>query len=127
MCTEGAPAVNTEDDECKIITGKTVFDHIREKAKNFPVLELSSDSRSPSLETLTLIRKRTREKQLELDTPIEILEDKSASKDSLQTLVIPSGESVDLEPFFDKDPTPGNFLVSNSDAGESTFEILLLL
>ncbi|XP_027153798.1 DExH-box ATP-dependent RNA helicase DExH17 [Coffea eugenioides] len=111
---EGASRVDTEDDECKIITEKTVFDHIREKAKTFPALEISNNACSPSLETLTLIRKRTREKQLELDNSFEILEEKGTSKDSHEILVIPTAESGDLEPFVDKDATPGNFLVSNT-------------
>ncbi|KAL3526077.1 hypothetical protein ACH5RR_014449 [Cinchona calisaya] len=111
----GAPAFDTEDDDCKIITEKTVFDHIREKAKKFPALELSNDACSPSMETLTLIRKRTREQQLELDNSIQILDEKSKIKDNHQPLVILSAESVDLEPVCNRGPTPGKFLPVHED------------
>lgn len=64
------PVAETEDDDCKIITEKTVFDHIREKAKNLPFLPMSNDT-SPSLEAFTLIKQRTREMHLELDNDFE--------------------------------------------------------
>lgn len=31
---EVVPAAAVEDDECRIIKEKTIFDHVREKAKN---------------------------------------------------------------------------------------------
>ncbi|KAL8463423.1 hypothetical protein ACS0TY_034179 [Phlomoides rotata] len=68
------PVAETEDDDCKIITEKTVFDHIREKAKSLPVLPISDDTSLPSLQAFTLIKKRTREMHLELDNDIEVLE-----------------------------------------------------
>ncbi|KAM7509150.1 hypothetical protein LguiA_019603 [Lonicera macranthoides] len=67
---EGEPAVE-DDDDCKIITERTVFDHIREKAKNLPILAASNNDCSPSLETINLIRKRNRERQHTLDKLIE--------------------------------------------------------
>ncbi|XP_063936553.1 DExH-box ATP-dependent RNA helicase DExH17 isoform X2 [Daucus carota subsp. sativus] len=69
------------DDDCKIITERTVFDHIRKKAKSLPILAASNvdPQCSPSLETLTLIRKRNRERQLELDSAIEVLDDMDES------------------------------------------------
>ncbi|KAK3032096.1 hypothetical protein RJ639_036310 [Escallonia herrerae] len=72
---DGAPAIETEDNDCQIISERTVFDHIREKAKKLPVLATSTHECCPSLETLTLIRKRTRERQLEVNNIIEIFED----------------------------------------------------
>ncbi|CAK9176144.1 unnamed protein product [Ilex paraguariensis] len=93
---EGMPAVDTEDDECKIITDRTVFDHIREKAKNLPVLAQSKNACSPSLETLTLIRKRTRERQLQLDD-IEVLDETGSNKIPHQTMLIPSAEQREVE------------------------------
>ncbi|GFP99856.1 probable ATP-dependent DNA helicase hfm1 [Phtheirospermum japonicum] len=74
------PVVETEDDDCKIITEKTVFDHIRTKAKSLPVLPLSNYTPSPSLEAFTRIRKRTREMHLELDNSIEVSEVQESSK-----------------------------------------------
>ncbi|KAL0463525.1 UNVERIFIED_CONTAM: DExH-box ATP-dependent RNA helicase DExH17 [Sesamum latifolium] len=68
------PVIETEDDDCKIITERTVFDHIRKKAKTLPFLPMPNDSCLPSLEAFTLIRKRTRERHLELDNDIEVLE-----------------------------------------------------
>ncbi|KAL0461411.1 UNVERIFIED_CONTAM: DExH-box ATP-dependent RNA helicase DExH17 [Sesamum latifolium] len=68
------PVIETEDDECKIITERTVFDHIRKKAKTLPFLPMPNDTCLPSLETFTLIRKRTRERHLQLDNDIEVLE-----------------------------------------------------
>lgn len=47
---EGVPAAAVEDDECRIINENTIFDHIREKAKNLPVLT------SPERYMFTIIR-----------------------------------------------------------------------
>ncbi|KAL0430192.1 UNVERIFIED_CONTAM: DExH-box ATP-dependent RNA helicase DExH17 [Sesamum radiatum] len=71
---EDKPVIETEDDDCKIITERTVFDHIRKKAKTLPFLPMPNDTCLPSLEAFTLIRKRTRERHLELDNDIEVLE-----------------------------------------------------
>ncbi|GKE97849.1 hypothetical protein Tco_0021200, partial [Tanacetum coccineum] len=47
------------------ITERTIFDHIREKAKSLPSLAPNSTTEYPaSEETLSLIRKRTRKRQL---------------------------------------------------------------
>ncbi|KAL4581591.1 hypothetical protein LXL04_006114 [Taraxacum kok-saghyz] len=57
-----------DDDDCKIINEITVFDHIREKSKSFPPSTSTlTTQHPPSLETFSLIRKRTRERQLALD------------------------------------------------------------
>ncbi|KAL2235048.1 UNVERIFIED_CONTAM: DExH-box ATP-dependent RNA helicase DExH17 [Sesamum indicum] len=71
---EDKPVIETEDDDCKIITERTVFDHIRKKAKTLPFLPMPNDTCLPSLEAFTLIRKRTRERHLKLDNDIEVLE-----------------------------------------------------
>ncbi|KAL2500073.1 ATP-dependent DNA helicase MER3-like protein [Abeliophyllum distichum] len=120
------PAVEIEDQDCKILTDRTVFDHLREKAKNLPILPVSNDTCSPSLETLTLIRKRTREKHLELDSGIEFLEEKESSKIPRGNVVIQYPELTEIEQsrhFLDKDATPdghnssiGSYLMS--DAGK---------
>lgn len=47
-----------------MISGITVFDHIREKAKSFPVLSTSNTSHPPSSQLLNLTRKRSRDKLL---------------------------------------------------------------
>ncbi|KAK2981551.1 hypothetical protein RJ640_027976, partial [Escallonia rubra] len=80
---DGAPATETEDNDCQIISERTVFDHIREKAKKLPVLATSTHECCPSLETLTLIRKRTRERQLEVDNILKIFEDAEKNEEPL--------------------------------------------
>lgn len=77
---EDKPVAETEDDDCKIITEKTVFDHIREKAKSLPILPMSVHTISPSLEAFKVIKKRTREMHLELDNDIEILDVQDSNK-----------------------------------------------
>ncbi|XP_073150697.1 DExH-box ATP-dependent RNA helicase DExH17 isoform X2 [Henckelia pumila] len=64
----------SEDADCKIINERTVFDHIRKKAKNLPALPVRNDACSPSLETFAFIRKRTREQHMELDNDIEFVD-----------------------------------------------------
>lgn len=86
-----------EDDNCKIITERTVFDHIRNKAKNLPVLATANNECSPSLQTLALIRKRNRKKQLELDSAIEIFEETDENKISHQSLAMSSAEPKKAE------------------------------
>ncbi|OMO69422.1 hypothetical protein COLO4_29060 [Corchorus olitorius] len=67
----GESATETERDDCKIITEQTIFDHIREKAKNFPLLTPSNNAYSPTSGGLILPRKRARHQiheQIELDS-----------------------------------------------------------
>ncbi|GMY13327.1 DExH-box ATP-dependent RNA helicase DExH17 isoform X5 [Fagus crenata] len=95
---EVEPAVEVKEDECRIITEKTVFDHIREKSKNFPILASSSMScTSPSSEALIFTRKRTREKQLELYSEAEVLEETDRNKIPRQSVVNPSSEPREAE------------------------------
>lgn len=91
---EGELAVETEEEECKIITEQTVFDHIREKAKNFPVLATSNNVQSPSSEAWTLPRKRIRANQVELDSAVE----ETDRNDVLHQIVhIPSSEPQEVD------------------------------
>ncbi|CAL5371830.1 unnamed protein product [Camellia sinensis] len=89
---EGGPSFETGDSECKIINQRTVFDHIREKAKSFPNLAASPNACPPSSETLLLIRKRTHEKHLEHNNAIEVLEETEGNKIPRSNLLIPSSE-----------------------------------
>ncbi|XP_076925278.1 ATP-dependent DNA helicase homolog MER3-like, partial [Bidens hawaiensis] len=70
-----AAAVDDDgDDDCRIVTERTVFDYIREKAKSLPTVAANpSIEYPPSKETLNLIRKRTRDKQIALDDTEEFL------------------------------------------------------
>ncbi|KAK7395828.1 hypothetical protein VNO78_16399 [Psophocarpus tetragonolobus] len=63
-----------EEDKCKIITEKTVFDHIREKAKNFCLLSAFDNIRCPSLEVL-LSRNHACEKRPAQRCEVVVLDD----------------------------------------------------
>ena len=76
MLLEGGFAPEVEEDECKIINEKTVFDHIREKAKKFSLLSAYDNIRLPSPEVL-LTRMRTREKRPGLPHEVIVLDDET--------------------------------------------------
>ncbi|XP_055804712.1 DExH-box ATP-dependent RNA helicase DExH17 isoform X2 [Solanum dulcamara] len=123
------PAPAVEDDECRIINENTIFDHIREKAKNLPALTSLKDSCSPSLETLNLIRKRTREKQLLVENAVGVSEEVRRTKVPCHSMVIQSAEYIDLEenrPFSNKNHRPDPYVSSaiylTSDTGKLSFE-----
>ncbi|EPS65628.1 hypothetical protein M569_09143, partial [Genlisea aurea] len=48
LIDEDSEVIEGEDEDCKMITETTVFDHLRRKAKDLPVLRLSGDEPSPS-------------------------------------------------------------------------------
>ncbi|PIA61816.1 hypothetical protein AQUCO_00200069v1 [Aquilegia coerulea] len=62
---EGGPPTETEENGCDTITEQTVFDHIRRKAKSFPVLATSNAMDPSTSETLISIRKRSHGKELQ--------------------------------------------------------------
>lgn len=66
-----------EEDECKIINEKTVFDHIREKAKNFSLLSAYDNIRLRSPEVLRLTRKRDGEKRPGPPHEVIVLDDET--------------------------------------------------
>lgn len=114
---EVVPAAAVEDDECRIINENTIFDHIREKAKNLPVLTSLKVTCSPSLETLNLIRKRTRGKQLPVENAVGVSEEVRRTKVPCHSMVIQSAEIIDLEenrPFSNNDQRPYSYHVSNA-------------
>ncbi|KAM2014480.1 hypothetical protein ACFX16_045132 [Malus domestica] len=94
---EDEVAAKAEEEECKIITHQTVFDHIREKAKNFPILVASNGAHSASTKPLVLTRKRAREKQLEPHREFEVLEELEWNKIPRRTAVNPSSEPKEAE------------------------------
>lgn len=120
----GSPTMLVEDDDCRIINERTVFDHIRKKAKNLPVLATSNvePQFSPSLETLTLIRKRNRERQLELDSAIQVLDDMDEESNSCMNLVsLAKPKKAEQNRQFDKDLIPNchiNTVCVANSAGE---------
>ncbi|XP_019161506.1 PREDICTED: DExH-box ATP-dependent RNA helicase DExH17 isoform X3 [Ipomoea nil] len=112
---EVVTAVGIEDDECKIITERTIFDHIREKAKSLPPLGKLGDTCSTSLETLALIRKRTRERLLAVENPIEVL-DEGINKVARHSMAIQSARAHQLEKSFsDKDATSESHYISKDN------------
>ncbi|KAL9366988.1 hypothetical protein Peur_038187 [Populus x canadensis] len=87
---EGEPGFEIQNDSCKIISEQTIFEHIREKAKNFPLLTTSSNVCSPSSEAMLLTRKRPRDKAIELDSAPNATEETEGSKISLALLNVTS-------------------------------------
>ncbi|XP_044500934.1 DExH-box ATP-dependent RNA helicase DExH17 isoform X2 [Mangifera indica] len=78
---EGKAASESEEDDCKIISEETIFKHIRDKAKNFPVLTASKVAHSSSTEPpLILTKKRSREKHLELSDVLDVPEETEINK-----------------------------------------------
>ncbi|KAJ0054741.1 hypothetical protein Pint_02771 [Pistacia integerrima] len=95
---EGKSAGETEDDDCKIISEETIFKHIRDKAKNFPVLTTSKDAHSTSTKPpLILSRKRSREKHLELSDVLDVPEETEVSNFPQVTLLHLSSEPKEPE------------------------------
>nr|GMC97314.1 DExH-box ATP-dependent RNA helicase DExH17 isoform X1 [Ipomoea batatas] len=112
---EVVTAVGTEDDECKVITERTIFDHIREKAKSLPPLGMLGDPCFTSLETLAQIRKRTRERLLAVENPIEVL-DEGINKVARHSMTIQSARGHQLEKSFsDKDATSESHYISKDN------------
>ncbi|KAG6790126.1 hypothetical protein POTOM_006273 [Populus tomentosa] len=87
---EGEPGFEIQNDSCKIISEQTIFEHIREKAKNFPLLTTSSNVCSPPSEAMLLTRKRRRDKAIELDSAPNATEETEGSKISLAFLNVTS-------------------------------------
>lgn len=50
LVVEDGHSLEVEEEKCKMITEKTVFDHIRQKAKSFSLLSAFDNIRCPSLE-----------------------------------------------------------------------------
>ncbi|KAF8408273.1 hypothetical protein HHK36_007422 [Tetracentron sinense] len=116
---EGIPAIDTEENGYEVITEQTVFDHIRKKAKNFPVLAPSKATDSSSSEALISTRKRTRENHLELQRVIEASEETERNKIPGETLVIPDSDSIEVEQRrndINEDVAPKHHIISRSSS-----------
>ncbi|XP_068485340.1 DExH-box ATP-dependent RNA helicase DExH17 isoform X3 [Phaseolus vulgaris] len=85
---EDGHALGVEEDKCKMITEKTVFDHIRQKAKSFSLLSAFDNIRCPSLEVF-LSKDNTRVKSHNHHHEIVVLDD----EDGLQ---VPQPNGVNL-------------------------------
>ncbi|XP_048230320.1 DExH-box ATP-dependent RNA helicase DExH17 [Ricinus communis] len=94
---EGAPAVEREKDNSKIVSEQEIFDHIREKAKNFPNFTPSRTACSPSLETHLFTRKHRHENDLMLDGKPDAIEVTEGSKTSQQTVLNLTSEFREME------------------------------
>lgn len=93
----GTSVVNDDDEDCMIISETTVFDHIREKSKAFPVLSPAKTSHPPSSQLLSLTRKR--KKPLEPHCEI-LLEETLGPNFPESTPVHPSPNSRDKNSSF---------------------------
>nr|GEX17132.1 DExH-box ATP-dependent RNA helicase DExH17 isoform X1 [Tanacetum cinerariifolium] len=100
---EGDSLVEINNDGCKIITERTVFDHIREKANSLPSLAPKSTTEYLEYEeTLNLIRKRTHERQLVLNDNTESLKligdsnpcEESIEPDGPTSSIILNGDTI---------------------------------
>lgn len=108
-----------EDDECKIITKQTIFDHIREKSKNFPVLVKSTNAFSPSPEVINLARKRSRENWSELQGEVGVKEQKMELRLDQITNPTPDPEKENQDRLADKE----HFNSEPSDTKESLVSV----
>ncbi|XP_062106898.1 DExH-box ATP-dependent RNA helicase DExH17 isoform X3 [Humulus lupulus] len=85
------PVLQVNEDKHKNVTEQKIFDHIREKAKSFPHLAAPNIAYPPSTETLNLIRKHTRENELDsLRDDIEVLGEVDRIINARFTLVKPT-------------------------------------
>lgn len=93
----GKTAAGVEDDDCKVITEKEVFQHIREKSRNFPIFTASNNAHSASSEPLILTRKRFREQHLQLRDELDVQEETEGSIVPQATLLNPFSGSTEAE------------------------------
>ncbi|KAL5793217.1 hypothetical protein ACOSP7_001811 [Xanthoceras sorbifolium] len=110
---EGKPASEVENDDCKIITEQTIFEHIHEKAKTFPVLTASKNIRLPSSEPLFLKRKHPPEKFLELRDE-DVSDETEGIKFPQVSLLSPFAESREAEP---KEYDFNNYNLADDETG----------
>ncbi|KAL9454808.1 hypothetical protein AB3S75_010249 [Citrus x aurantiifolia] len=94
---EGKTAAGVEDDDCRVITEKKVFQHIREKARNFPISTASNNAHSASSEPLILTRKHFYEQRLQLHDELDVPEETEGSIFPQTTLLNPSSGSTEAE------------------------------
>ncbi|KAF2308517.1 hypothetical protein GH714_010237 [Hevea brasiliensis] len=94
---EGKHPVEIKKDNQKVITKQAIFDHIREKAKNFPILTPAKSSSSPLSEALLFTRKHPYKKDIDLDTELIVIEEIEGSKIPQQIVTNPSSEIREME------------------------------
>ncbi|KAH9742365.1 DExH-box ATP-dependent RNA helicase DExH17 [Citrus sinensis] len=94
---EGKTAAGVEDDDCRVITEKKVFQHIREKARNFPISTASNNAQSASSEPLILTRKHFYEQRLQLHDELDVPEETEGGIFPQATLLNPSSGSTEAE------------------------------
>ncbi|KAI3845328.1 hypothetical protein MKW98_009394 [Papaver atlanticum] len=76
---EDVAVIKTEEKESEIITEQTVFDHIRRKAKNFPVFATSSSADSSTSGKLVLVKRSQSPNHIEPHSTSHVLEETNAS------------------------------------------------
>ncbi|XP_065878315.1 DExH-box ATP-dependent RNA helicase DExH17 isoform X1 [Euphorbia lathyris] len=116
-------AVEMNADNCRILSEQEIFDHIREKAKNFPLFTPLRTACSPLTEAIVFKRKHRREKDLELDV-IEVSEGSGISQHfpNLTSDIRESKRSVHINNYLHPKhvTAAGNLVTSNvkNDKGE---------
>ncbi|XP_038703510.1 DExH-box ATP-dependent RNA helicase DExH17 [Tripterygium wilfordii] len=93
---EGETSPEVENDDCVTVTEQTVFDHIREKAKKFPVLTTANNACSPSPKAFLLTMKRPYDKHLELHDELNDL-DGDGGRFLQQAVNNSSSETIEAE------------------------------
>ncbi|WCJ21015.1 hypothetical protein M5689_003208 [Euphorbia peplus] len=72
-------AVEINEDSCRILSEQEIFDHIREKAKNFPLFPPSRSACSPLTEAIVFKKRHSHDRNHELDV-IEVSEGSGISQ-----------------------------------------------
>ncbi|OVA19861.1 Helicase [Macleaya cordata] len=98
---EDVLVIETEEKESETITEQTIFDHIRRKAKNFPVFATSNFVDSSTSEVLMSAKKRQSWNQIESHSAIEVLEETDSNIER-ENMIIP-----DVEPQDEQNPSYG--------------------
>ncbi|WVZ06904.1 hypothetical protein V8G54_020250 [Vigna mungo] len=88
LVVEDGHSLEVEEEKCKMITEKTVFDHIRQKAKSFSLLSAFDNIRCPSLEVF-LSKDNARLKRRNHHYEIVVLDDEDG-------LEVPQPNGVNL-------------------------------
>ncbi|KAK9119762.1 hypothetical protein Scep_017855 [Stephania cephalantha] len=94
---EGVPAFETDGKEQETISGKTVFEHIRKKSKDFPRLEALDASDTPVPKTFISPRKRSYGNLTELLTDIDLLDEFDVRTVQRETVILSDSEPEQQE------------------------------
>ncbi|KAK9108131.1 hypothetical protein Syun_024142 [Stephania yunnanensis] len=94
---EGVPAFETDGKEQETISGKTVFEHIRKKSKDFPRLEALDASDTPVPKTFISPRKRAYGNLTEVLTDIDLSDEFDVRTVQKETVILSDSEPEQQE------------------------------